>query len=104
MNPLRQIFFRLWLFFRRRKIEAELSEELRVHLEMAAEANIAAGRSAEKARYAAQRQFGGVVDQIKETYRDVRGIRWSESCHRPSSPPLARNCRLATASLSGWIP
>ena len=71
MNPLRQIFFRLQLFFRRRKIEAELSEELRVHLEMAAEANIAAGRSAEKARYAAQRQFGG-VDQIKETYRDVR--------------------------------
>jgi len=66
-----------------------------VHLEMAAEANIAAGRSAEKARYAAQRQFGGVLStrSRKGVVATCAESVWSESCHRPTVPPLARNCR-----------
>ena len=78
MNLLRQILFRLQPFFRRRKIEAELSEEMRVHLEMATEANIAAGMAPEEARCAAWREFGG-VDQAKESWRDERGIPWIEN-------------------------
>ncbi len=71
------MLFRLQPFFRRRKIEAELSEEMRAHLEMATDAKIAAGMSPEDARHAAQREFGG-VDQVKESYRDERGIPWIE--------------------------
>jgi len=81
MTPLRQLLFRLQPFFRHRKIEADLSEEMRVHLEMQTEANIAAGMSPEDARYAARREFGS-VDQVKERYRDERGIRWLEDAGR----------------------
>jgi hypothetical protein len=81
MNTRRQILFRLQLFFRRRTIEAELTEELRIHLEMSTAANIAAGMSPEQARYAAHREFGG-VDQAKEAWRDERGLPWLEDILR----------------------
>ena len=77
MNWLHQIFFRLQPLFRRRQIEAEMSEEMRVHLEMATAANVAAGMSPTEARYAARREFGG-VEQVKESYRDARGLPWLE--------------------------
>jgi predicted permease len=77
MRWFRQFLFRLQPFFRRTKIEAQLSEEMRVHLEMATEANLAAGMSPEEARYAARREFGG-MDQVKEAWRDERGLRWLE--------------------------
>ncbi len=81
MNRLRQFFFRLQPLFRKRKIEAEMSEEIRLHLELQVEANLAAGMSPDEARYAAQRQFGG-VDQVKESYRDARGLPWLENSWR----------------------
>jgi predicted permease len=91
MTRLRQIFFRLQPFFRRRKIEAQMSEEMHGHLEMATEANLAAGMSPEEARNAAQREFGG-VDQVKESYRDERGIPWIED--------LLRDVRYAVRQLA----
>ena len=54
---------------------------MRVHLEMAAEAHIAAGMSPEEARCEALRASGG-VDQAKETWRDERGLRWLEDLLR----------------------
>jgi len=81
MPPLRQLLFRLQPFFRRRKIEAELSEEMRTHIEMQTEANLAAGMPPEEARCAARREFGG-VDQVKERYRDERSIPWIEDLLR----------------------
>jgi predicted permease len=77
MKRIREVLFRLQPFFRRKKIETGLSEEIQSHIEMATEANIAAGMSPKEARYAALREFGG-VEQIKERYRDERGIRWLE--------------------------
>jgi putative ABC transport system permease protein len=77
MNWLRQFLFRLRALFRREKLDAEMSEEMRAHLEMQAAANRAAGMSTDEAHYAAQRQFGG-IDQIKETARDQRGWVWLE--------------------------
>ncbi len=77
MNWLRQFAFRLQALFRKGRIEAELSEEIRTHLEMATEANIVAGMPPEEARAAALRQFGGVA-QVQESYRDVRGFPWIE--------------------------
>ena len=81
MNPFRSVLFRLQPCFRRHKIETELSEEMRTHLEMQTEANLAAGMAPEEARYAAHRQLGG-VDQAKEAWRDERGIRWLEDLLR----------------------
>jgi len=78
MGWLRKTLFRLQPLFRKGKIEAELTDEIRSHLEMQTEANVAAGMPPEEARFAAQRQFGG-VDQIKERFRDQRGFRWLEN-------------------------
>src|ERR1700741_2691193 len=75
MKRLRELLFRLQPFWRRKTIETGLSEEIESHIAMATEANIAAGMSPKEARYAALREFGG-VEQIKERYRDERGIRW----------------------------
>jgi putative ABC transport system permease protein len=64
------------LFFRSR-MENELQEELRFHLEREIEENIVRGMSPEEARYAAIRGFGG-VERVKEESRDVRGVRFVE--------------------------
>jgi predicted permease len=64
---------------------------MRMHLQMATEANLAAGMSPKEARNTAQSEFGG-VDQAKESYRDERGILWLEN--------LLRDFRFAVRSLA----
>jgi macrolide transport system ATP-binding/permease protein len=64
---------RFTAIFRRRRLENDLDEELRSHLEMAVELNLARGMNAEDARREALRCFGG-VEQTKENYRDQRGL------------------------------
>src|SRR6202521_1343201 len=59
--------------FRRRRLEDDLDEEVRSHLEMAVELNMGKGMSAEDARREALRSFGG-VERTKEMYRDQRGL------------------------------
>ena len=68
VDRLRLFLFRLRALFWPRKIEAQLAEEIRIHLEMIAEAHIAAGLPANEAYHLARREFGG-VDQIKEAHR-----------------------------------
>ena len=58
-----RIWPKLKALLSREQLEADMTEELRAHLEMQEAANRAAGMSAEEARSAARRQFGG-VDQI----------------------------------------
>ena len=69
----RTLMQRLAALFRRRRLEDDLDEELRSHLEMAIELNVRKGMSAEDARREALRNFGG-VEQTKENYRDQRGL------------------------------
>src|SRR2546422_1129853 len=64
---------RLAALFRRRHLEDDLDAELRSHLEMAVELNLRKGMATEDARREALRGFGG-IDQIKEIYRDQRGL------------------------------
>src|SRR5712692_1828856 len=64
---------RLAALFRRRHLEDDLDAELRSHLEMAVELNLRKGMRAEDARREALRGFGG-VEQIKEIYREQRGL------------------------------
>ncbi|MDQ2856748.1 MAG: ABC transporter permease, partial [Acidobacteriota bacterium] len=78
MISLRILLYRVRALFLKRNLEQELDEEIRTHLEMQIEDHRRQGMSADEARYAAMRKFGG-VDQIKETYRDRRGVPWLET-------------------------
>ncbi len=74
MSALR-FLSRLKLLSRRGRMEDDLSEELQFHLQKEIEKNIKSGVSAEEARYAALRSFGG-VDLVKENCRDLRRVLW----------------------------
>jgi predicted permease len=63
--------------FRRRRLERELDEELRFHVESATRDIMAAGTPAAEARRRARASFGG-LEPIKEAARDARGTRWIE--------------------------
>jgi putative ABC transport system permease protein len=62
------------LLFRRR-LDEDMDEEIRVHVEMQAEHNRDAGMSPEEARLAALRQFGG-VEAVKQRCREQRRTAW----------------------------
>jgi predicted permease len=68
---------RLQSLFRPTKLDAEMAEEMRAHLELQAAANEQQGMAADEAHYAASRAFGG-VEQIKERAREQRGWTWLE--------------------------
>ncbi len=70
---IRILRLRVRSLFHAGRLEQELDEELRYHLESQVEQNLAAGMSPEEARYAALREMGG-VDQHKEECRDARGL------------------------------
>lgn len=68
--------------FRRAKLDRDMTEEMRTHLEMETAQNVARGMTPDDARHAARRQFGH-LDGIQETARDERGwvrleLRWKE--------------------------
>jgi macrolide transport system ATP-binding/permease protein len=66
---------KLRALFRREKLDAEMAEEMRGHLEMQTTENEKHGLPPDEARYAARRAFGG-EEQLKERARDARGLRW----------------------------
>src|SRR5688500_3788168 len=74
----RRFFLRLVTLFRGGRAEAELSREIASHLQMLEDAFIAQGMSAEEARFAAHRAFGGVA-QAKERQRETRTFAWLAS-------------------------
>jgi len=73
MKLTRTVLSRIASLFRRNKLDADLDDELRAHLELAIEENMSSGMTRKQARTAALRRFGGVT-QIKEQYRNQRGI------------------------------
>ncbi len=75
MKWLRKIRFKFGALLGKGKFDTEMDAEMRMHLELRIERNIDAGMSAEEARYAALRDFGG-LDQLKERARDQRGGLW----------------------------
>ena len=70
---LRSTLKRVRASFTHRSLEAALDEEVRRHLEMLADEHRRRGLPPEEARLAARRDFGG-VEQIKDVYRDARGV------------------------------
>src|SRR6202521_1934697 len=75
---LRSIVQRLTALFRRRRMEDDLDDELRSHLEMSAELNLRKGMSPADARREALRSFGG-IEQAKEECRDARKVNLIEN-------------------------
>jgi len=59
MRVLQKLHLRLRSLFRKGRVERELSEEVRFHLEKLIEEKIAEGMKREEARYAALRELGG---------------------------------------------
>jgi predicted permease len=62
----------LWALFHRDRIDQEVAEELRFHIELRIQESIAAGMSPEEARRDAIERFGR-FEQVRETCREIRG-------------------------------
>ncbi len=69
---LNDLYIRFRSLFRRAKVEEELDDELRLHLEQETEKYVRAGMGKEEALRRVRLEFGG-VDQIKEQCREARG-------------------------------
>jgi predicted permease len=81
---------RIAALFRKEKLDREMSEELRAHVELQIRENIARGMPPDDARYASLRAFGG-VEQIKERCREQRSWVWLDQ--------LVQDVRYAVRSL-----
>ncbi|MGA2850565.1 MAG: ABC transporter permease [Terracidiphilus sp.] len=90
MDFIRIVFSRCKALFRGSTLDADLDEELRAHIELAVEEKVKCGMSAEAARRAAMKEFGGVT-QTKESYRLQRGL--------PLLETLARDLRFGFRQL-----
>ncbi len=73
MHGLRVMGSRLLGLFRKRRLDENLDEELRSHLQLLTDEKMRRGMTPQEAREAARREFGG-VEQTKEAYRDQRGV------------------------------
>ncbi|HEX4168920.1 MAG TPA: ABC transporter permease [Bryobacteraceae bacterium] len=69
---------------RRQAFEAEFDEEAEAHLALLADDYVSRGLSAEEARYAARKQFGGIT-QMKNELRDRSRSRFLEAVSQDSA-------------------
>lgn len=90
MGTLRRWFRSPFALLRRRRLEADLAEEMRLHLEHLAAVKEAEGMTPAEAHYVARRQFGA-SDQFKEELRDGLAWNWADQ--------LVRDFRHALRSL-----
>jgi len=73
LTSLRIFLARVRGLFQKRRLEEELADEIAAHLEMQIEDHLRQGMTPEEARYLALKKFGG-IEQMKENYRDQRGL------------------------------
>ncbi|HEX8140433.1 MAG TPA: ABC transporter permease [Pyrinomonadaceae bacterium] len=78
MFPLRSFIKGVRNLFRLERIDRDIEEEIRFHLEMRALDNMAVGMTEEEAMRDARRRFGR-VGRIKELCRELRGIGFMET-------------------------
>src|ERR1700722_5627548 len=90
MDLLRILFTRCAALFRRGKLDADLDEELRAHIDLAIQENLQRGMSPGEAPTAALRAFGGIT-QTREIYREQRSF--------PLLQQLGRDLRFAVRQL-----
>jgi hypothetical protein len=68
---------RLLMLLRRRRLDADLDEEMRLHRELREQEEIERGLSPQEAHYAAHRRFGNDL-VLREESRDMWGWNWLE--------------------------
>jgi predicted permease len=90
MSFIRQVLLRLRAVFLFGRLHREMDEEMRAHLDLAAERYMARGLSPSDARVAARREFGNAT-MLAADARAARGARWSES--------IATDIKLAVRAL-----
>ena len=81
ISTLRNFIAKTATLFRRERAERELTREIDSHLQLLEDQFVTRGLSAEDARVAARRAFGG-VDQAREGHRDARSFRWIDDSRR----------------------
>ncbi len=81
MNRWQKIRWTCRALFQKAKLDQEMDEEMRAHVEIQTQENIEAGMKPEEARRAALLEFGP-MESVKETCRDQRGIGWVEDLAR----------------------
>jgi putative ABC transport system permease protein len=81
MEFLRIFICRCTALFKERKLDKDLDEELRSHIDFAVEEKVQHGMSEKEARVSAMLGFGGVT-QTRERYRMQRGIPFIETLGR----------------------
>lgn len=72
-----KLWSRLRNLVTKNKLDADMAEEMRLHLQLQTERNVAAGMSEAEARHAAEREFGN-AGAILQTAREQRGWRGLE--------------------------
>src|SRR5467141_47202 len=77
-ESFRTFLQRLAALFHRRRLENDLDDEFRSHLEMSIDLNLRKGMTPADARREALRSFGG-LEQTKELYREQRGLHMIET-------------------------
>ena len=89
---MRRAFGRIRAFFGRARLDRELEEEMRLHIEMEAD-DLARTRGLppDEARRQALIGFGG-IERYREAHRDARGVRWIDD--------LLRDARYAARALA----
>ena len=90
MDFLRTLISQSKALFGRHKLDHDLDEELRAHIDLAIEENLKQGMSMEQARTAALKTFGGIT-QTREAYRVQRGM--------PLLEQIARDVRFGIRQL-----
>jgi predicted permease len=75
---MRDIIFRLRSLFRRKRVEADLDDELRFHFEQQVEKHVRSGLTQDEAVRRTRLAFGG-MDQVKEECREARGVELLET-------------------------
>jgi predicted permease len=78
---MRTLLKRLRALFAGQRLDRDLDDEIRAHIELLADQYERDGMSPADARLAARRAFGG-VEQMKESYRDRRGVPLLETMAR----------------------
>ena len=81
MDWIRMLLSRCAAHFGRKKLDADLDDEVRAHIDLAVQENLRNGMGMSEARTEALRAFGGVT-QMKEEYRVRRGLSFFESMAR----------------------
>ena len=78
LNQFLQLWRRLLFYLRRDQFDRELAEEMKFHLELKAEENLATGMSPQEAHLAARRQFGNQT-LLREVSREMWGVKSIET-------------------------